>query len=729
MLYQILPKYDFKFQQDNMRMFLKTLANAPRKKSAKNVLLNFLDSSIVLDFCYIIDCDAEGMLSFYLRINNQAQQNVALQSLQTLLQDKADAFPMDELESYHTVHTVYCKEELGDQTRQEKVKKSLATFIDDQVFLYILSTLQPRTRIMIDFETKRSLNTGRSIFRGVSTDVEAEVLIRVACKTKYQRNIIMAISNNIINLTSGEKAFKVDYRNTYKFSKMTGNELMNLLQLPSFFQKPADSEILKRIHKLEIGQRTLKETEFNTGIECGRTNHPLQHRAVKINTTHLRKHIFITGQTGSGKSSAVEEMMKSIISEKVEKKKNVPGFMFFDPAETSVLGVIDMILKFRDDGYDISELIEKVHYIDFNYQDCIYPISILNQGMPSTEIIAFFNMLYGDQQAIQVERNMSSAISALLLDSKNEYAVKDIARLFREEEFRKDLAFSISQNIYAEDAIAFLNSKFNQNHTDPILNRTDPFLNTSQKKLMFGLSSKHDGLRHLKQWMDDGHIVLFNLKGLNNFDLKIIIGYILHKLYHIGLSREENALLSLIFIDEAHKVQIPIIQKILAELRKQGVAIGPMTQFLEQFDENYLKALLGNVGTKISFRQGDDAGRRLAPNLPGHVDKEALKRLPDLLGYISAEDNNILKSILVKVNPPHRYTDGKLLPFPDNSPGHIVTKQNIDKNRKFGRELMCRDFISRLAAEQIVYGHMMAKNKDIEVEHELLEEGDGLWDE
>lgn len=731
MLYQILPKYDYQFSADSMKMFFKTLSVSAKKQSFKNKLHEFIDFKKILDFCFIIDCkkvEKVDRISFFFRINHPDQEEMVVNSLRILFQNHADIFSVEELENYTTVHTLYVQKPVNTSTDKNNVGSSLATFKDDQIFLYILGAMQNNTRITIDFSIKRSkAPVQKSLLRIINTDIDADVLIRVSGKTKYQRNIIKAISNNIANLTAGEVCLHIDYRNSYKFSTVTGSELLNLIQIPSFFHK-TENETLKRVYKLEMGQRTLDTTEFASGIKFGKVCHPMQDRDVRISETQLRKHLFITGQTGSGKSSAIEEMTKDILFKKVTGQKNVPGLSFFDPAETSALGIIDMILKLRADGHNVAELVKHMHYVDFGYDDCIFPISILNKGMPATEIIDFFKMLYGDQQAIQVDRNMTSAVNALLLDNL-EHNVADIPKVFQDETFRERLIQVLAGNPYNEDSVKFLKGKFNPTQVDPILNRTDPFLNTPKKKLMFGLNSTVDGLKNLKKWMDDGDIILYNLKGLNDFDRKIIIGYIGLKYYTVGLTREENALLHIMSIDEAHKVQIPIFQKMLAELRKNGVSLCPMTQFLDQYDDNYLQALLGNVGTKISFRQGDDAARRLANNLPGNVDRDALKRLPDRLGYISTEDEKEMKSILVEVQPPYRYTEGKVIPYPDTSNGQIVTRMNIEKNRNFAKDLMKRDFLLKKDAEQLLFHKQYSVEESLQVEEELLEEGDALWDQ
>ena len=89
---------------------------------------------------------------------------------------------------------------------------------------------------------------------------------------------------------------------------------------------------------------------------------------------------------------------------------------------------------------------------------------------------------------------MSSALKALLEDSED-HSVFDMQEIFNtnDDTFRQELIKRLSKDIYAADEINFLkNTRFNQSVSDPILNRLDPFKNTRQKKLMFGLPNKFD---------------------------------------------------------------------------------------------------------------------------------------------------------------------------------------------------------------------------------------------
>ena len=68
------------------------------------------------------------------------------------------------------------------------------------------------------------------------------------------------------------------------------------------------------------------------------------------------------------------------------KNLNALGFTLFDPLESSALGVIDKILKLRDDGHDVEQLLKKVRYIDLSIDNYIFPVSLLNSNVSAQEI-------------------------------------------------------------------------------------------------------------------------------------------------------------------------------------------------------------------------------------------------------------------------------------------------------------------------------------------------------
>lgn len=716
MLYQIIPKKDFQFDLENLTLFFKNIGSVREKFSFKNLF-----KGGVFDYRYIIDCNNEGKINFYLKTNDGINQDSVINAVNVWLGNKAVIFKTDMiLKDYSVVDTLYDFDAYNGKNNQNK---KLATFVNDTVFMNILAMLQPRTRITIDYRVTNVSISERNSFkfgRG-GTDVGIECLLQVHGDSKYSRTNVMNIANSICSLTANEKQLSVKFKNRFLPIKLSGNELANLFQLPTLFRK--DEDTIKRINYLFPGQITLNDDEYKEGIYVGKNYHPIQKdRKVYLDLDQARKHGIISGSTGSGKSSEVEEWIDELLLNKL-KDPNAPGFTFFDPLESSALGVIDKILKLKDDGHDIEELLKKVRYIDLSVDDYIFPISLLNSNVSDpTETLDFFKSLYGDQNTIQVDRMMSSALKALLEDSED-HSIFDMQEIFNtnDDTFRQGLIKRLSKDIYATDEVSFLKStRFNQSVSDPILNRLDPFKNTRQKKLMFGLPNKYDCVKDIRKWMDEGYIILFNLKGLSKFDIKVICGYLTTQYYLTSLARPDFSMIHLLLIDEAHDVQMPIFPKIGAKSRKGGLGLFLITQFIEQFDPDYLKQLMGNINTFISFKQKEAAAMTLQRNIPSQdVSKNDLMNLPTFVGYLSTEEKGKEQSILIKVKPPYRYTNGKLVDHKNVT----EVQENLNKNRKFAHELMARDFLSREEAERIVYKKHFNR---IEYEKGLLNESDLL---
>ena len=88
--------------------------------------------------------------------------------------------------------------------------------------------------------------------------------------------------------------------------------------------------------------------------------------------------------------------------------------------------------------------------------------------------------------------------------------------------------------------------------------------------------------------------------------------------------------------------------------------------------------------------------------------------------YSTTDEDGQKKSVLYKVKPPYRYTDGKLVDYKNQA----QVEKNIRKNQEFAKTIMSRCMMSRKEAERIVYKTVVEERELQQYEQKLLDEGD-----
>jgi hypothetical protein len=188
----------------------------------------------------------------------------------------------------------------------------------------------------------------------------------------------------------------------------------------------------------------------------------------------------------------------------------------------------------------------------------------------------------------------------------------DVLRLLDDHAFRRDVCSRIYNTQVRDfwlreyenyplrlraEAIAPIQNKVGAFLTDPLLNRI-----LTQKRSAFDL----------RRVMDEGKILLVNLaKGKIGADATALLGALLvTKIGLAGLSRadvpEENRrdFYLYLYIDEFQNFATLSLANMLSELRKYRINMILAHQYLTQLDPQVRDAVLGNVGTIISFRLG-----------------------------------------------------------------------------------------------------------------------------
>src|SRR5262249_19110331 len=178
---------------------------------------------------------------------------------------------------------------------------------------------------------------------------------------------------------------------------------------------------------------------------------------------------------------------------------------------------------------------------------------------------------------------------------------------------------------YRSDGTAAIQNKVGAFLTDPALNR---IVTASEREV------------HIRQIMDEGKVLLVNLaKGRIGEDSSSLLGGLL--VTTIGLAAFSRADVSaeqrrdfFVYVDEFQSFTTLAVANMLSELRKYRVGFSIAHQYLHQLEPDIRHAVLGNVGTIISFRIGAEDSPYMVREFAGYVEEIDLLQLPNHRVYL-----------------------------------------------------------------------------------------------
>ncbi len=336
------------------------------------------------------------------------------------------------------------------------------------------------------------------------------------------------------------------------------------------------------------------------------TNYRDIRRIFGIKQKNRRAHMYVIGKTGTGKSTLLANMIISDIREG-------RGVALIDPHGDLAERVLDFVPK---------ERIEDVIY--FNPGDLEYPIAFnpLEKASPyshhlvTSGLISVFKKLWPDFWGPRLEHILRHSIFTLL-----EYpgaTLLDLPRLLTDKDFRSGVIRLVTN----EQVRSFWFNEFERysawmrsEAVSPILNKVGQFLTSLPLRNIVGQKENTFNLRDV---MDSGKILIVNLaKGQIGEDNCALLGAMLvTKIQLAALGRadvpEEKRKSFYLYVDEVHNFFTLSFAGILSEARKYGLSLVLAHQYLDQLDEKMRAAILGNIGTLISFRVGAEDAKYLA---------------------------------------------------------------------------------------------------------------------
>ncbi|HDR8115947.1 ATP-binding protein [Bacillus thuringiensis] len=442
----------------------------------------------------------------------------------------------------------------------------------------------------------------------------------------------------------------------------TGSELLNLFHLPNV-TGDKNSKTERNILYLDKGENMIPNDLLAEGISIGHVMHPyIKDRLVKIREDFFKNHGYITGKVGSGKSTIAMRLMQSVIDKWLENPNEAGGLSLFDPTEDLAYVAMNRLLKAEKDGKQVDW--SKVHFIRFRNTDHPPALNLFHR-FPNEDIqtvvesIMEMIKLMIQGQAQQTERLLRAIIGTLLCDKSQIHTILSIPLFISDELFRANVIANLQgpeQKYYSHFWKYEVGSAL-EDSTQAILNRLDIFRNTLYLKRMYGQTGFS---LEIRKWMDEGHLIFYDLAGMGKEDTLLTVGYICNQYHRIAQQRPHGSKLHLGVIDEAHDVPVPVLPKIIAKDRKHGFGLWVITQQVSgQLDRELTDMLTEAGGNYFVCRQGHNSAKTLEGIMQKQFRTEYLQNLPNLVvaiqtqDYIRGEAKNVWCTI--RVPPLDRY--------------------------------------------------------------------------
>ena len=398
-----------------------------------------------------------------------------------------------------------------------------------------------------------------------------------------------------------EKSFLTDfiYRYMPRFSKPS---VLTSDELASIFHFPNKSIETPYITWLSSKRAPAPEKIPTSGLYLGRSVFRGIERPVYLAEDDRRRHMYVIGRTGTGKT----EFLKSLMVQDILAGK---GLCFIDPHGDAAEEMLELIPPQRA---------EDVIY--FEPSDIARPFG-LNMLEAYTEeqkhfvvasIIGLMYKLFDPNKTGIIGPRFEHGVRNAMLTamSKPGATFVEVMRIMTDANFVRELLPQVSDPVvrrYWTDQIAQTTDFHKSEVLDYTVSTFGRFVTNKMMRNIIGQSISSFDLRKV---MDEGKILIMNLsKGRIGEENSNFLGLILvPKILAAAMSRSNMPMEQrrdfYLYVDEFQNFATETFADILSEARKYRLNLIVANQFIGQIGEDLKNAVFGNVGTVVAFRVG-----------------------------------------------------------------------------------------------------------------------------
>jgi hypothetical protein len=364
---------------------------------------------------------------------------------------------------------------------------------------------------------------------------------------------------------------------------------------------------------------------------------------VRIASQDRLRHLYLVGQTGTGKSTLLKTMMLQDIA-------GGRGFAFFDPHGDLIDELVPLIPP---------EHRHRVRYLDPADRDFPFGINLLQtKGDQEKDFVIDYmletiDMLYDLNQVggPMFEMYFRNILMLLIHQpaEKSEARFVNVLRLLGDEDYRKSLVQDCTNHLvrqfWEKEAPSARGDLSIENITPYFTSKLARFL---YNHLLYPIFSQGETTFDMRRIMDQEEILLVNLRkgslgALNSRFLgMMLVGEVMKATFARSADANKAALPPFyLYVDEFQNLASSTFRTLLSEARKYGLGLVLANQYLTQLRDaghrqsaDIAASILGNVGTIITFRLGGEDAELFAKVFGGNLLATDFMSLPNYRSYV-----------------------------------------------------------------------------------------------
>jgi hypothetical protein len=406
-------------------------------------------------------------------------------------------------------------------------------------------------------------------------------------------------------------------------------------EIASFYHLPISSTETPRINWLKSKEAPPPEDLPKQGLLLGYSTFRGEKKPVYLTDEDRRRHLYIIGQTGTGKTTTIDDLVMQDI-------RNGKGVAVIDPHGELAEHALSFVPPERLDDviyFNPGDLTRPLglNMLDYNFDRPEEKTFIVN------EMQSIFDRLFSKEtMGPMFEQYMRNALLLMMEDAKNDPAtLVEVPRVFTDPEYRKRklarCANPVVVDFWEKEAVKAGGEASLANMTPYITSKFGGFISNDYIRPIIGQPKSSFNFRDV---MDNGKILIVNLsKGrIGDINAGLLGMVIVGKILMAALSRADTAGEGVrrdfnLYIDEFQNFTTDSIATILSEARKYRLNLTMAHQFIAQLTDKIKDAVFGNVGSMLVMRVGVQDAEFLVKQFEPTFNQNDLINIDNLNAY------------------------------------------------------------------------------------------------